>query len=158
MKKKKTTMQETETQQGQVYSRPALKNILFHSSAATLTGALGGATLATIKGANRFSWGFMMSFNWCVISLPFFSIRESILYIRHRSNQANGIPAWASRNKDASIASTVSGMIVGGGLEHYCRGRWAVLPGILFYGSIAAGGQFLLNMGHHYRFECFLTN
>jgi hypothetical protein len=103
-----------------------------------------------------YNWAFSMYIPYTLnpsVSLPFFCIREGVLYIRHLSNTANGIPSWASRNKDASIASTISGMIVGAKLEHYCRGKLAVLPGIVFYGALAAGGQFLFNMGHHYRFD-----
>ncbi|KAJ3219233.1 hypothetical protein HK099_004766 [Clydaea vesicula] len=126
----------------------------FILKATLISGCLGcfqGVTIAALKGESKFAYGLMNGSNWIIISCPFFSIREAILYRKHYKNIKEGRSNLLYKSKDDAIASSISGMIVGGGLLYWKKGKYAIPAGVVFFGLGFSTLQFGYSLFREYR-------
>ncbi|KAI8590384.1 hypothetical protein BDZ88DRAFT_108786 [Geranomyces variabilis] len=133
------------------HSRNASLFVLQATAASGLAGATFGSLLASARGQSRLAWGFSMGANWTVVALPFFGIREGVLYYRHWQNDQRGQDSYRLRNKDEIIASIASGAVVGAGIGLMWRGPKAMIAGSLMYALIACGTQSAYLFARQYR-------
>ncbi|KAJ3153062.1 hypothetical protein HDU86_005360 [Geranomyces michiganensis] len=136
---------------GRPHSRNASLFVLQATAVSGLAGATIGSLLASARGQSRLAWGFSMGANWTVVALPFFGIREGVLYYRHWQNNQRGEDSYRLRNKDEIIASIASGAVAGAGIGLMWRGPKAMIAGSLMYALIACGTQSAYLLARQYR-------
>ena len=95
----------------------------------TLLGSTMGLIYAEIKALNKPSTVFHFTTKYFLLSLPFFTIRQSLLHLDY-----------------TKIQSTIlSSSVIGGVIGALWRGKRAILPLALLHGTMGLGGQLIFN-------------
>ncbi|KAJ3333505.1 hypothetical protein HDU76_007271 [Blyttiomyces sp. JEL0837] len=121
-------------------------------------GATVGALLAKFRGQSSVAWAFSMGSNWLLLSVPFFTVREGIMFYRHERNRITGRNNLVMRDKDEFIATTISGTLMGGFLGQVWRGPRGIPAGMLTYGFLASAGQVSFTLFRRLRQDAALRN
>ncbi|KAJ3300070.1 hypothetical protein HK104_004792 [Borealophlyctis nickersoniae] len=135
--------------------RDSVRTILKSTGIMMAIGGAAGYTLAVFRKKKEmkllWQWGMMM--NWGMISFPYFTIREGLLWQTYNSNNKRGLSNFKYRRYEESVASALSGAITGTGLVWFARGFKYAMPGFFMGGTIGFLGQQAVRIFNQWRVQ-----